>query len=196
MPRGIRSSIQALCRAGQQALLRRKCRPSYMLLTHIPRQKGIVKWKKTIRFILTGSHSVSGAVNFAAGAEQSLCACRLVTQHDFTRWFTKKQKSTWACDSKRNHRRKRIERSQWTPLGEDLLKKILAAQWRQLKEHSRGPSRYTLTLFSLLLATILCMIMIKYHQPRLAGTNSSLAEGFLVFYKQTLRLYEQELDHT
>lgn len=30
--------------------------------------KGIVKWKKTIRFILTGSHSVSGAVNFAAGA--------------------------------------------------------------------------------------------------------------------------------
>lgn len=30
--------------------------------------KGIVKWKKTIRFALTGSHSVSGAVNFAAGA--------------------------------------------------------------------------------------------------------------------------------
>ncbi len=30
--------------------------------------KGIIKWKKTIRFALTGSHSVSGAVNFAAGA--------------------------------------------------------------------------------------------------------------------------------
>ena len=30
--------------------------------------KGIVKWKKTIRFALTGSHSVSGVVNFAAGA--------------------------------------------------------------------------------------------------------------------------------
>ena len=30
--------------------------------------KGIVKWKKTLRFALTGSHSVSGAVNFAAGA--------------------------------------------------------------------------------------------------------------------------------
>jgi hypothetical protein len=29
--------------------------------------KGIVKWKKTIRFALTGSHSVSGVVNFAAG---------------------------------------------------------------------------------------------------------------------------------
>ncbi|PPS06320.1 hypothetical protein GOBAR_AA14325 [Gossypium barbadense] len=29
--------------------------------------KGIVKWKKTVRFILTGSHSVSRALNFAAG---------------------------------------------------------------------------------------------------------------------------------
>ena len=48
--------------------------------------KGIVKWKKTIRFALTGSHSVSGAVNFAAGAVFYFTLLRINRVHEGERF--------------------------------------------------------------------------------------------------------------